>query len=208
MEDRNDEDYSEYLEVLEETTADPILDHNSVELNDNEDNVIKNIEETMQHDIDTYAQQIQSKYRKIRPKKMKIESLEVPTTYSILKTSSFKNKTVDTPIFVNAPTNSPAKNVTKVEETQNNYDQVYLAPEGKSSIELFFDSMAQTVKRLPPKAQADIKMDICKIVTEAELRYSGRITPQSTQQFIAPPGMIPKLVLIPCSMIDGQNHKG
>ncbi|XP_012149506.1 FAD-dependent oxidoreductase domain-containing protein 1 isoform X2 [Megachile rotundata] len=117
LEDRNDEDYSEYLEVLEETTADPILDHNSVELNDNGDNVIKNIEveETMQHDIDTYTQQIQSKYRKIRPKKMKVESLEVPTTYSILKTSSFKNKTVDTPIFVNAPTNSPTKNVAKVE---------------------------------------------------------------------------------------------
>ncbi|XP_076545064.1 uncharacterized protein LOC143305237 [Osmia lignaria lignaria] len=210
LEDRNDEDYSEYLEVLEETTADPILDQNSLELNDNGDNVIKNIEveEAMQHDIDTYAQQIQSKFRKIRPKKMKIDSLEVPSTYSILKTSSFKNKTVDTPIFVNTPASSPAKNSTKIEETQNNYDQVYLAPEGKSSIELFFDSMAQTVKRLPPKAQADIKMDICKIVTEAELRYSGRSTPQSTQQFIAPPGMIPKLVLIPCSMIDGQNQKG
>ena len=94
------------------------------------------------------------------------------------------------------------------QDTQNNYDQVYLAPEGKSSIELFFDSMAQTVKRLPPKAQADIKMNICKIVTEAELKYSGRNIPQSTQQFIAPPGMIPKLVLIPCNMIDGQNNKG
>lgn len=93
------------------------------------------------------------------------------------------------------------------QDTQNNYDQLYLAPEGKSGIELFFDSMAQTVKRLPPKAQADIKMNICKIVTEAELRYSGRNTPQSTQQFIAPPGMIPKLVLIPCNMIDGQNNK-
>ena len=68
--------------------------------------------------------------------------------------------------------------------------------------------MAQTVKRLPPKAQADIKMNICKIVTEAELKYSGRNVPQSTQQFIAPPGMIPKLVLIPCNMIDGQNNKG
>ncbi|XP_017788513.1 PREDICTED: FAD-dependent oxidoreductase domain-containing protein 1-like [Habropoda laboriosa] len=210
LEDRNDEDYSEYLEVLEETTADPILDRDSMELNDNNDGIVKSIEveDSIQHDIDTYAQQIQSKYRKIRPKKMKVEPLEVPTTYSILKTSPFKNRTVDTPVFVTtSTTNNPIKNSSKVEDTQNNYDQVYLAPEGKSSIELFFDSMAQTVKRLPPKAQADIKMNICKIVTEAELRYSGRNIPQSTQQFIAPPGMIPKLVLIPCNMIDGQNNK-
>ena len=68
--------------------------------------------------------------------------------------------------------------------------------------------MAQTVKRLPPKAQADIKMNICKIVTEAELQYSGRNTPQTTQQFIAPPGMIPKLVLIPCNMIDKHSNAG
>ncbi|XP_031838077.1 uncharacterized protein LOC116429349 [Nomia melanderi] len=210
LEDRNDEDYSEYLEVLEETTADPILDRESIELTDNGDGTVKSVitEETMSHDIDMYAQQIQSKYRKIRPKKMKVEPVEVPTTYSILKTSAFKNRAVDTPIFVSTPVaNNPNKNVS-TDDTQSNYDQVYLAPEGKSSIELFFDSMAQTVKRLPPKAQADIKMNICKIVTEAELRYSGRNTPQSTQQFIAPPGMIPKLVLIPCNMIDRQTNKG
>ena len=40
LEDRNDEDYSEYLEVLEETTADPVLDRDSMELNDN-DGVVK-----------------------------------------------------------------------------------------------------------------------------------------------------------------------
>ncbi|XP_076377956.1 uncharacterized protein LOC117226944 [Megalopta genalis] len=210
LEDRNDEDYSEYLEILEETTADPILSRESMELTDNGDVRVKSVEEeTLVNDIDMYTQQIQSKYRKIRPKKVKIEPTEVPTTYNILKTSPFENRTVDTPIFVTTPVaSSPNKSVSKVDDTRNNYDQVYLAPEGKSSIELFFDSMAQTVKRLPPKAQADIKMNICKIVTEAELRYSGRSTPQSTQQFIAPPGMIPKLVLIPCNMIDRQTNKG
>lgn len=209
LEDRNDEDYSEYLEVLEETTADPVLDHDSIEVTNNGECIVKSIqsEDATQQDIDSYARHIQSKYRKIRPKKMKIESLEGPGTYSILKTSPFKSGTVDAPIFVSTPTaTSPVKS-SKVDETQSSYDQVYLAPEGKSSIELFFDSMAQTVKRLPPKAQADIKMNICKIVTEAELRYSGRNLPQSTQQFIAPPGMIPKLVLIPCNMIDGQSNK-
>lgn len=122
LEDRNDEDYSEYLEVLEETTADPVLDRDSMELNDNGDNVVKSVEvgNAMHHDVDSYAQQIQSKYRKIRPKKVKIESLEVPATYSILKTSSFKNKTIDTPIFVSAPaTNNSVKNSSKIEVSCN-----------------------------------------------------------------------------------------
>lgn len=43
----------------------------------------------------------------------------------------------------------------------------------KSSIELFFASMAQTVLSLPREVQADIKMQICKIVTMAEIKYSG-----------------------------------
>lgn len=110
------------MEVLEETTADPVLDRDSMELNDNGDNVVKNIEaeNAIQHDIDSYAQQIQSKYRKIRPKKMKIDSLEVPTTYSILKTSPFKNKTIDTPIFVTTPAaNNSVKSSSKVEVSRN-----------------------------------------------------------------------------------------
>ncbi|XP_050444808.1 uncharacterized protein LOC126848179 [Cataglyphis hispanica] len=43
----------------------------------------------------------------------------------------------------------------------------------KNSIELFFASMAQTVLNLPREVQADIKMQICKIVTMAEIKYSG-----------------------------------
>jgi len=41
----------------------------------------------------------------------------------------------------------------------------------KNSIELFFESMAQTVLNLPNEVQANIKMQICKIVTNAEIRY-------------------------------------
>lgn len=89
-----------------------------MELNDNGDGGAKNVEveEIPQTDIDIYAQQIQSKYRKIRPKKMKVEQLEVPSTYSILKTSPFKGKTVETPIFVTTQaTSNPTKNTSKVE---------------------------------------------------------------------------------------------
>ncbi|EZA47795.1 hypothetical protein DMN91_004328 [Ooceraea biroi] len=46
----------------------------------------------------------------------------------------------------------------------------------KSSIELFFESMAQTVLNLPMEVQADIKMQICKIVTNAEVKYCGSQT--------------------------------
>nr|XP_050867437.1 uncharacterized protein LOC127071799 isoform X3 [Vespula vulgaris] len=203
LEDRNDEDYSEYLEVLEETTADPVLvDTEPLEmLHTSNQQLAENIqldnEQIEQHDaVDAYIQQIQSKYRKIKPKRLKVEdpsSAEVP---------NISSTTTTTP-----PT--PMKGLNNIQEDgERNLEQVYLAPESKSSIELFFDSMAQTVKRLPPKAQADIKMNICKIVTEAEVRFSGQNT-QRTQRFVAPRGMIPKLVLIPCNMIDQyQNKKG
>uniref|UniRef100_A0A6V7KDN9 BESS domain-containing protein n=1 Tax=Bracon brevicornis TaxID=1563983 RepID=A0A6V7KDN9_9HYME len=39
------------------------------------------------------------------------------------------------------------------------------------SLDLFFQSMAQTVLHLPPRVQAKIKMDICKVITMAEIKY-------------------------------------
>ncbi|XP_015605714.1 uncharacterized protein LOC107272755 [Cephus cinctus] len=229
LEDRNDEDYSEYLEVLEETSADPILDDSQViEVLDTADQrfpdqLLDN--DGIQHvELNNYEQTMR-KYRKIQPKRPKLEQqspTEIPNSYSVLKSSvlnasrtivhSADYNTTTSPVFHNnsitsTPT-TPLKGSSSLKLQDTNLDHMYLAPEGKSSIELFFNSMAQTVKKLPAKVQADIKMEICKIVTEAEVRYSTRNMPQSTQQFIAPPGMIPKLVLIPCSMIDGQNNKG
>lgn len=217
LEDRNDEDYSEYLEVLEETTADPVLgEAETIETLDSDSQLTSMVErDNTRQDIDSYVQQIQSKYRKIRPKRMKLDrspTSKASSSHNAAKSSSTTNNVsaLDTnatadPTFTN-PNVSP-KGSNSVKDNDSNFEQVYLAPESKSSIELFFDSMAQTVKKLPPKAQADIKMNICKIVTEAEVRYSGQNMPQSTQQFITPPGMIPKLVLIPCNMIDNQNGK-
>lgn len=43
----------------------------------------------------------------------------------------------------------------------------------KDSIELFFESMAQSVLNLPQKVQANIKMKICQVVTMAEIKYSN-----------------------------------
>ncbi|XP_046748784.1 uncharacterized protein LOC124412710 [Diprion similis] len=232
LEDRTDDDFTEYLEVLEETTADPILDESEdqkIEMleDSNSFQQIANSNEMQQVIVTTPIQQIESKFRKIRPKRAKYEhqpTVDVSNTYSILKNSNQNtgnliipstsaNGSTTGPIFLRNSTVlptpvSPTKNANDIKLTETNIDQVYLAPEGKSSIELFFDSMAETVKKLPAKAQADIKMEICKLVTEAEVKYSGQTSTQNTQQFIAPPGMIPKLVLIPCSMIDNANNKG
>ncbi|XP_020291757.1 uncharacterized protein LOC109858647 [Pseudomyrmex gracilis] len=43
----------------------------------------------------------------------------------------------------------------------------------KDSIELFFESMAQSVLNLPQRVQANIKMKICQVVTMAEIKYSN-----------------------------------
>lgn len=176
-----------------------------------------------QQNIDSYAHQIESKYRKIRPKRLKISDssvLKASSSYSVLNSPSFKTNsvnlldtdTVTSPVLITSEltpntSSTPVKKVNNEKDSDSSYEQIYVAPESKSSIELFFDSMAQTMKKLPPKAQADIKMNICKIVTEAEVQYSDQNTSRSTQQFIAPPGMIPKLVLIPCNMIDNQDNK-
>ncbi|KYQ52523.1 FAD-dependent oxidoreductase domain-containing protein 1 [Trachymyrmex zeteki] len=230
LEDRNSEDYAEYLEVLEETSADPVLmEPETIETLDNSNVEIVTQEELVSEqdstqDMDNYIQQIQSKYRKIRPKRMRTErpSSQKTSSPNKIKKSSLRINDVDandTDAVANPVANTvavleknlpPSTSITLVKESnsmknKNTNKQVYLAPESKS-IELFFDSMAQAVKKLPPKAQADIKMHICKLVTEAEVQYSGFSTTQSTQQFIAPPGMIPKLILIPCNMIDNQNE--
>lgn len=232
LDDRNDEDYSEYLEVLEETTADPVLAVESHTLQVLEsspqqitDNSIAGHQNSPQ-DIDAYAQQIQAKYRKIRPKKIKYDNSEYNTddtdlsnNYGILS-PNFKIEQLKLPgsnsvsvnpiIVTNTATSSPLNTTASQESSVETkiHDQAFLAPIGKTSIELFFNSMAQTVKLLPPKAQAEIKMSVCRIVTEAEVIYSkNKITKHNTQQFIAPPGMIPKLVLIPCNMIDNPENK-
>ncbi|XP_012059338.1 PREDICTED: transcription factor Adf-1 [Atta cephalotes] len=229
LEDRNNEDYTEYLEVLEETSADPVvMETETIETLDNINVEIAAQEEIASEqdmDMDNYIQRIQSKYRKIRPKRLRTEHSSSPKTSSTnkIKKSSLKinkNNVNNTDTMANPVANTvavleknlpPSTSITLVKESNSmkNNDtnkQVHLASESKS-IELFFDSMAQAVKKLPPKAQADIKMHICKLVTEAEVQYSGLSTTQSTQQFIAPPGMIPKLILIPCNMLDNQNGK-
>lgn len=55
---------------------------------------------------------------------------------------------------------------------RQDFSFIKMEDEDKSSIELFFESMAQTVLSLPMHVQAEIKMEICKLVTKAEIEYS------------------------------------
>lgn len=195
LEDQNDEDYTDYLEVLEETNADPIMGSETIDLDPGNRSIAAVLESQA---IDDYARQIQSKFRKIRPKRSKDETAE-SNDYQ-----AKSNEVNQTPVSAEIVPTFASETIKSKKEAI--IDSICFSPTYKSSLELFFESMAQSVKRLPRKVQADIKMEICKIVTEAELKYSGRNV-RSTQQFIAPPGMIPKLVLVPCNMIDHRRKK-
>lgn len=203
-----DDDYSEYLEVLEEDTCmeESHIQESFIDNIDNNDNDNDNVLPEVSNDqtlerlaIDAYAKQIQAKFRKIRPKNAKVEES--------------RNTNSMTPIFINTPKVSVSLHKTKpiVPKTQtikripkfqsqNSFDH-------KGSIDQFFNSIAQTVKKLSPKAQADIKMDVCKIVSEAEINHLRQNSAQNSQKYTKMPGMIPKLVLVPCQMLDNENNK-
>ncbi|XP_033216433.1 uncharacterized protein LOC117172522 [Belonocnema kinseyi] len=215
LEDR-DEDYSEYLE-LEETAADPIsaISRNEAEI------ATRNLTQTLSEspepvrkkpDVTSYAQEIESKYRKIRPKRVKLDEpspVEINNYNIQTKNSASIQENLENSIFLTSPTTNltqyPINNKESEPEEEVEEENEDEEKQIKSGLELFFDSMAQTVKKLPSKVQADIKLDICRIVTEAEVRFSKRLLEETDEETGGPDsGLIPKLVLIPCSMIDKQ----
>ncbi|XP_063992550.1 uncharacterized protein LOC135170549 [Diachasmimorpha longicaudata] len=226
LEDRNDEDYSEYLEVLEETTADPILQDDSqvveiLDVNEEDLNAEMLEKDSATLQVETYAREIENNYIRIRPKKMKYDHDVYSGPSNVSPTDGTK---IDSNISTIVITTGELRPPDDVETTENDHNdeandhdisldhssiqskECYAEEVPKTSIELFFDSMAQTVRLLPPIAQAEIKMSVCRIVTEAEVKYSNKKNAHKVQKFIAPPGMIPKLVLIPCSMIDNPGN--
>ena len=209
MEDR-DEDYSEYLE-LEETTADPISSISRKETRTLTQKLSESMESVKKRqDINSYAQEIESKYRKIRPKRAKLEEsspVEI-SNYNIIQTKQSIQENLGNSIFLTSPTSNLTQCSTNIREEEAANEELKEEHEEddekqmKSGLELFFESMAQTVKKLPSKVQSDIKLDICRIVTEAEVRFSNQLFEDNDEETIPAPGLIPKLVLIPCSMID------
>lgn len=193
-----DEDYSEYLEVLEDDSSfEDASTQESCKTDQAEDG--RKSQHLKQKAIDEYAKQIQSKFRKIRPKCLKLE----------------ENISTITPIVINtqptiiplqkAPTTQSISVVKKVKQLPIKKSHSF---DYKGSTDEFFNYVAKTVKKLPPKAQADIKMDICKLVSEAEIRHSDHDHPlKNAQRHTGAPGMIPKMVLVPCKLIDNNYQK-
>lgn len=123
------------------------------------------------------------KYRPIRPKpcvdgnksgKLKNKLVDIPPAHvSVLNRSN--------PIIMNGNMRSihHDKNGTYRNHDKNEIhgiqdkNRILRKNKSKATIELFFDSMAQTVSKLPAKVQAEIKMEICKLVTRAEIKYYG-----------------------------------
>jgi len=86
----------------------------------------------------------------------------------------------------NNNSNSSNSNSSNNSNGNSNYDKDLrtnkaISKSHKNSIELFFESMAQTVLNLPNEVQADIKMQICRIVTKAEIQYCGSQAKSKTE---------------------------
>lgn len=83
------------------------------------------------------------------------------------------NTTANSCNINNSNSNISSNNSENISYSNCNKDlrNIKAISKSKNSIELFFESMAQTVLNLPKEVQADIKMQICKIVTNAEIRY-------------------------------------
>ncbi|XP_044018729.1 uncharacterized protein LOC122859320 [Aphidius gifuensis] len=196
LEDRSDEDYSEYLEVLEDTTDDPVLPSGSHVIATLDGTFYQTSDNNGEHENIDYDETIQSKYIEIQSSK----NIKIHNDNNVNETNDNVCQNNTMPIIIETRTVDDTNNIICQNNDDENTLSLMVKSQPKTSLELFFDSMAQTVKTLPPKAQAEIKLNVCRIVTAAETKYLKNKT--TITQFIAPPGMIPKLVLIPCSMID------
>lgn len=213
LEDPSEEDYK-YMEVLEETSGEQEEDTIEV-LENNEDSLITQSTKTQEQkrclvtqrdsDATSYVPQ-KKKFQTTLPNVASVPCKRPKTSSKNNDDTSLKNNTDTSSTFLTSKQLS--KELKNDKDSETNYEQIYLTSENKSSIELFFESMAQTVKKLPRKAQADIKLNICKIVTEAEVEYvSSSGTEQNTQSIFKSPAALPKLVLIPCNMLDKKDKK-
>lgn len=195
LEDRSDEDYSEYLEVLEDTTADSVLPGGSHVIATLDGTYYQTTDNNCEPENIDYDETIQSKYIEIQSSK----NIKIDDDNNTIETNDvvYQNNTM--PIIIETRTVDDTNNIICRNDDDENTSLLAKSPP-RTGVELFFSSMAQTVKTLPPKAQAEIKLNVCRIVTAAETKYLKNKT--TITQFMAPPGMIPKLVLIPCNMID------
>lgn len=204
-EDESDNDYNEYLEVIEDANEDNSRvgsangdleseDHTSVEI------VFGNEEENKS--LEACIQQVQSNYRKIRPKGTILEAEKEEEQETIVFDLSGENNDYETVFIVTDPSEEATTAVGSGEQEYKTIQVIGTSTEN-CGLKCFFDSMAQTINRLPPNAQTEVKKEICKAVTEAEIKHSSHESNSFAEKSVKQnPNNLPKLVLIPCSLID------
>ncbi|KYM93971.1 hypothetical protein ALC62_15416 [Cyphomyrmex costatus] len=188
--DRSD---SEFLEVLEETSANPVLEETSA-------NPV--FEETSVNPV--ILQPVEETVGTAETAEILGDSNEQTFAQEVLIVQEIPTEDVNN---INKKRSKNQKNQrTKRLKTRNTSLVSPSCRRTRSSTK--FDNInhgTSREKKLPSTAQADIRLSICKLVTEAEIKYCGTV--QSTQQFLTPSGVIPKLILIPCSKLDNPNDK-
>ena len=227
LESNKEDDFNEYLD---ENPEDVVLEEIQIEEPESfqqfmrENANIDDITLKKQLTVDEYARQIQSKFRKIRPKNLDSQdNVFNQTSYGVIKPILKPCTQISqvTPIIINATpvfpiqTSDISKNLdikSCVVTSENTKSGKSLLKKNIKKInynyklenDVFFKNIAEIVKKLPLKAQADIKMDICKIVREAEIQHKKEVSKNNLQAHSKMPGMIPKLMLVPCHIIDNQ----
>lgn len=196
-------DQTENGEAVEQLPTDPfgesrINPSSNVEDQEDSQNVAQG---RLEASKDSQSQQIKAKsrFRAIRPKPYELNSLVL--------NRGVENVNVETSIVeVSSPSprktivaGSPALGVGKNRDAMilgslNRIDRNKCLPvlnddktlfqidpkkNSSNSVELFFKSMARSVMKLPTAIQAEIKMEICKIVTRAEIKNSLSETSRS-----------------------------
>lgn len=79
------------------------------------------------------------------------------------------------------------------------------AKRSKSNLESFFHDMAEITKKFPAEVQSSVQKDICETLEGIEKKYSEKVLQKDIN--LTNLSMLPKMILIPCSMIDKKTAK-
>lgn len=196
------DDYSDYLEIFEK--------NDDVKDNDTEDTNNKQEESVSENNVEKSQDVIKNK-----PTPDKKRAVQCKRKSEKIESKRKKMKIIDNNVneITSSVLLSPSQIIIPVCKTTEIENDTFVDTINKNSfdydnsIDTFFHNIAQNVKKLPPKIQADVKMDVCKIVSEAEFNYGKSNSLQKIQKYSNMPGMIQKLVLVPCRMIDGKLDK-
>lgn len=132
---------------------------------------------------------------------IEVEEIEEAAQYQQPQEKETQRPPYNTPTMKSRKNQNPALEIVQIMK-QNASRRMSRYEESKSKdldeTDLFYLSMAKTVKRLPALEQAKIRMTLCKLVSEAEIRniernygeYSSSSI-ESSSSMASPPGASP-----------------